>query len=371
MSGRKIVNAGLKYILAPLLLISIFCSLLLFSYRTYRQHTVAKETEITSPNGISSLEEITLGGVKQWILIRGWDRTNPVLLSLHGGPGNGQIALARFLYGRLERDFVVVTWDQRGGGKSYSSDIPVESMNVEQFVSDTRELAEKLRARFNVPKIYLVGHSWGSMLGALTAARYPDLFHAFVGVGQDVDGVEAEDISYRFVLEKAEKLGNQEALRELRDIGPPPYDDYREMMTQRRWLEEFGGVAHVALRNLWWVGATSPDTSLLDGIRYARGQEFSSRHMAAQVYHVNLFEEAPKIEVPVYFFVGRYDYNTPFELAERYYERLEAPRGKQLIWFENSAHMIPFEEPEKYCDMLIKVLRETRDGEKGSARSQD
>jgi pimeloyl-ACP methyl ester carboxylesterase len=149
------------------------------------------------------------------LLIRGWDRSNPILLHLHGGPGSADISIARFFDTELIEHFTVVHWDQRGAGKSFSPDIPPESMTRDQFVEDIRELAVLLGKRFDVPRIYLVGHSWGSEIGALAASRYPELFHAYVGVAQVVEESEQERISYQFVLDKAREAGNQKAIREL------------------------------------------------------------------------------------------------------------------------------------------------------------
>lgn len=361
-SVKKYCRPAFKYVILPLIVICALIVTVLLSCRAYLQHKILLQTHITSANGIDSLEKVTLGGLEQWILIRGWDKSAPVLLFLHGGPGGGDIAMARHFHPELEHSFVVVRWDQRGAGKSYSSSIPPESMTVEQFVSDTLQLVDILRERFDVPKIYLVGHSWGSELGCLAVTRRPEAFYAFVGVGQLVEYNENERLSYEHTLDKARELNNQEAICELEAIGPPPYG-IEELLIQRKWLDKFGGVFHsdIALADLWKIGITSPDCSLFDGFRYFRGQSFSLENMwVDEVGSINLFELAPTIEVPVYFFIGRHDYNTPSEIAVKYYESLEAPKGKQLIWFENSAHMIPIDEPDKFCDILInKVLKET------------
>lgn len=360
----------LAYRIALPLAVWLAVILLLLAWRAYLQHKVRRQTAITSPNGIDSLERTTLGGVEQWLSIRGWDTSKPVLLYLHGGPGYAQVAVARFFQRELERCFVVVQWDQRGAGKSYSRNVPRESMNVEQFISDTRELVEMLKNRFHAPKVYLVGHSWGSMLGMLLAARHPDLIHAFVGVGQFVEDSELEQISYRYVLDKATAAGDRRAIKKLAAIGPPPYKSHREMRMQRAWLEKYGGTFHrhvgdiqwlSSTVNFWIMGLISPDASLMDAIRYFRGQTFSMENMWDEVSRLNLFELVPRVHVPVYFFLGRYDYNTPTEIVERYCEQLEAPRGKQIIWFEDSAHGIPNEEEDKFCSVLSdKVMSETR-----------
>jgi len=360
---KKVLRLLLIFCIVPFIPLLILIAILLSAYRFYRQNDVLRKTRITSANGVDSLEKIMLGGVEQWISVRGWDKSNPVLLFLHGGPGAGDIVIARNSDIKLARHFVVVRWDQRGAGKSYSSRIPIDSMNIEQFVSDTLELVEMLRNRFNVSKIYLVGHSWGSELGLLVMDRRPEYFYSFVGVGQLVDVRENETISYQFTLDKAAELGNRKALTVLKKIGPPPHD-YKKLMIQRKWLEKFGGVHHkeeIGLAYFLKLGAISPDITLYDGFRYFRGQYFSLEHMwEKELYKVNLFISVPRIDAPVYFFLGRYDFNTPFEIAERYYEQLQAPKGKTIIWFENSAHIIPHEEPELFCDMLInKVLKDT------------
>lgn len=358
---KRIAKSVSNYFVAPLLSVCIIliCSLLL--YRAYLQHKVLLETRITSPNGIESLEEVTLGRARQWILIRGRDKSNPVLLYLHGGPGGADMALARHFDTELVKHFVMVHWDQRGAGKSYDRCIPVESMNREQFVSDMLDLAEILRKRFNTPKIYLVGHSWGTEVGSFAVSRRPDLFYAYVSIGQVVDSVEMEQISYRYVMEQAAKSGNQEAQRELKQIGPPPYSTHDKLLAQRKWLERFGGVSHadIGMASLMKIGLTSPDYSLTDCLNFFRGQDFSS-HVWEKGEETYLFRQVPRIDVPVYFLIGKYDYNTPFELVEHYYQQLDAPCGKQLIWFEDSAHLIPYEKPEKFCDVLVnKVLKET------------
>jgi len=353
-----------RYVVVAVSLLLVTLIVIAVGWREVMQWRVNRETAITTPNGIESLEKVTLGGVEQWLLIRGWDRSNPVLLHLHGGPGSADISIARFFDAELIQHFTVVHWDQRGAGKSFSPDIPPESMTRGQFVEDIRELAKLLCERFGVPKIYLVGHSWGSEIGALAASRHPELFHAYVGVAQVVEESEQERISYQFVLDRAREAGNAKAVRELEEIGPPPYDGVAELLVQRGWLERFGGVSRskeTEMRALIRRALSSPDYSLLDAVKFFRGQSFSSGHMYEESRVTNLFQQAPRIEVPVYFFAGRHDYNCPSEEAERYYRALDAPRGKHFIWFESAAHMIPYEASDEYAAALIhRVLAATR-----------
>jgi pimeloyl-ACP methyl ester carboxylesterase len=364
MQFSRVGAISMKYVISPAVLVLVVIIACLLLYRGHMQGRVLRETGITSPDGIESLEKIRLGGVEQWILIRGQDKSNPVLLDLHGGPGAAEIAFARFFHTRLENHFTVVHWDQRGAGKSFSPDIAQESMTMEQFISDTRELVETLRERFSVSKVYVAGHSWGSLLGILTVSRYPELFCAYVGTGQLVDASENDAISYQFTLDKARESGNKKAIRQLEEIGPPPYD-YKRLIIQRKWLDRFGGVyqsPNASKGSLLKLALTSPDYSLMDFFRYFRGTLFSLKYMLPHLYEINLFEEVPIIDVPVYFLVGKHDSNTPVQLTERYYQKLNASHGKQLMWFEKSGHMVTFDEPEKYCDFLIdKVLKKKRE----------
>lgn len=192
--------------------------------RGYWQRRSADRIRITSPNGIASLEKISLGGVNQSIQIRGADKSKPILLFLHGGPGFPQMPFAH-LNAELERHFVVVQWDQRGAGKSYSSSIPDESMRVAQFVADAHELVQILLARFGAQRCYLVAHSWGSLFGAQLAAQHPDLFFAYVGIGQTVDLPQTEQVLYQFALDSARREDNQKAIADLQRIGRPPHSN--------------------------------------------------------------------------------------------------------------------------------------------------
>ena len=368
MSIKRLLKMDLKYLVAPLVSLVALIALSLLAYRGYLQHKLLKETRITAPNGIDLLEKITLGGVEQWILVRGEDISNPLLLFLHGGPGTPVMPIAREHNTILEKHFIVVHWDQRSSGKSYNPSIPLESLTIEQFVSDAAELAQLLRERFHKTKIFLVGHSWGSLLGVLTVYRNPSFFHAYIGMGQVVDEARAEELGLRYVRNRAQQLGNEKAMKELAGLDPPYLDNPKDILIQRKWLSEFGGNLQEAktlpfLRDFdrtWVLAAVrSPDYSLLDLIRFQLGSSRVRWAMFREFKQVNLIKTAPRLEVPAYFLVGKYDYNTPVELVQEYFRILDAPSGKEIIWFENSAHSPFLEEPEKYGDIMgNKVLRE-------------
>ncbi len=355
-SRRRVVM--ILFAAGGLLLLAIVTLLL---WRALAQHRTAERIRIEPPGGINALEKIRLGGIEQWIQIRGHDRAKPLLLFLHGGPGFPQMPFAH-LNAELEKHFVVVHWDQRGAGKSYSSAIPDDAMKVEQFVADTRELTQLLLQRFGAQKCYLVAHSWGSLFGALTASKYPELFHAYVGIGQVAGLPETQQVRYQFAVDSAERENNQKALAELRKIGRPPHD-FDQCKIMERWVGHYSAIEHtpVASSKFIRLAFSSPVYSWADLVRIPLGVKFSFARLWKEIfYETDLFREAPRIDVPVFFFEGRYDEVVTTEVAQRYFHALEAPRGKQIIWFENSGHWPHFEESQKYRDALINsVLRST------------
>jgi pimeloyl-ACP methyl ester carboxylesterase len=314
------------------------------------------------PGSIAVLEEVTLGGVEQGLLIRGQNVTNPVLLYLHGGPGTSEMGMVRaYNIAALEKHFTVVVWDQRGAGKSFAALEPVSEMNVEQFISDAHELSVLLCQRFNQRKIYLVGHSWGSALGALTVERYPELYYAYVGIGQVVNMREGERISYEWTLAQADKAHDSRSIAKLRKIGAPPYSgDLRsKVVAQRGILAKYGGEVYgnprgglfIVLRCL--LKAT--EYNWPDRINFFRGIFASMRLMWPQVLSINLMEQAPELKVPVYFLEGRHDYEAPSSLAEQYYRVVKSLR-KTLVWFENSAHFVNTEEADAFNQFFVNQL---------------
>ncbi|KPJ85990.1 MAG: hypothetical protein AMS18_15905 [Gemmatimonas sp. SG8_17] len=324
---------------------------------------------IVSEKGVASLEPVMLGGVEQWILIRGYNVENPVLIYLHGGPGSPAIPYGRFAFSALEQHFTVVTWDQRGCGKSYSPAIDAQSITLEQLLSDTRELIALMRQRFAADAVYLMGASWGSVLGAFTARDYPELLHAYVGVGQFVNAERTMRIAHAAALSKATELGNQEAIDELSAILLYPEIDWNKWRDLVPWLEAFG---------LGDIHDTSAYAALIDSLLaaseytqqdFANQDEWEQLYWAsplnadpAWVYGLEVPSEVPRLEVPVFLLSGRFDYKTPGELVAEYLAVLEAPAGKQMIWFENSAHALFFEERGAFRSVMLDMVLDASGG---------
>ncbi len=297
-----------------------------------------------------------LGGVEQSIVIRGRDANAPILIWLHGGPGLDETGMWRHFNATLENHFVVVYWTQRGTGRSYAAAIPPTSMRISQFVSDLDELVAYLTTRFHQRKVVLVGHSWGSTIGVAYTQAHPDKVAAYVGTGQVVSGAEGERRTYRFTVEEAKRRNNGSAIKELVTIGPPPYP-VDALLTQRKWLNEFGGAWHkpTSMPYLLWTSFQASEVTWLDGVYFQRGQDFSLGALYHETERVNWLRSAPNFQMPVFFLLGRYDRNADADLARTYFMRLRAPE-KRLFIFESSAHSPPFEQPAAFNDVLIRVV---------------
>jgi len=328
-------------------------------YRRPLQEELAEATAIRSPEGIESLERIDVRGHRQWVFLRGEHRDAPVLLVLHGGPGSPQMPITRQFDEELVRHFVVAHWDQPGAGKSLGWGVGVGPLAIERYVGDAIAVMERLRRRLGRQRVFLLGHSWGTVIGTYAVARRPDLVRAWVSVGTDVRPARAEEIGHRWVLDRAREADHREAIEALERIGPPPYQNLLEVKTERDWLAFFGGASRHPEREPGYLrrGLSSPEYAVLDLARLVVGTVLGP---AATFWDyletVDLMEQAPRLEVPVFFLQGRHDYNTPAVLVERYYRALEAPRGKRLVWFEDSAHRPHLEETEKFSRVLIEEV---------------
>ncbi len=311
-------------------------------------------------DSIAEQRHLLLGGVKQWVLLRGRSIHNPILIFLHGGPGTSEHCFFRYSNSELEDHFLVVGWDQRGAGKSYSKSIDLESMKIDQFIADLHELVTYLKQRFAQEKVYLVCKSWGTLIGTLYCSQYPGDIAAYIGIGQVSDIQKSERLSYQFTLGEAKKRKNNKALKELQSIKGMPGINIEDVRRQRKWLVKFGGHVHghSSLLHYFIPKLLSVDEySWPDIIRLKLGSNMSTNALWPEIFDVNFFEQVPSLDVPTYFFLGRHDYCVPSTLAAEYFESLRAP-FKKLIWFENSGHNSPFEEPERFNEIMISLKDE-------------
>lgn len=288
------------------------------------------------PNSIAVMEKVNLGGSEQWITIRGKDVNKPVLLYLGiGGPGAGGFPANFTSLQPLEDHFVVVNWDQPGTGKSYDA-VPISTLTVDRFVSDAHELTQLLRARFHQEKIYVMGLSWGTILGTKLVHQYPELFHAYLGMGQMVNTTENDRIGYELALRIANERGDMNLAETLRRNGPPPYGGEGMALKYAVYnnvLFDYMGNARLELI-LTLVPQLAREYGLWDRVNFDRGLIESFAVVYPQLRELDFTTEANQIDVPMYFLHGHNDVNATASLVERYFNVLQAPR-KELIWLES------------------------------------
>ncbi|HEY8405870.1 MAG TPA: alpha/beta hydrolase [Acholeplasma sp.] len=350
---------GITIVFCAIILVNVF--LVLVSQWSATTPSILDEDGNIVKNSIAELREIELNGRKEWISIRGWNKENPVLLFLAGGPGGSQMAAVRFELAELEKHFIVVNWDQPGSGKSYFA-TDTEKITKETYIEDGHALTQYLKERFDEEKIYLIGESWGSALGIFLIAQYPEDYHAFIGTGQMVNFKETEIIDYNKAIEIATEKGETELIKQLEVNGKPPY--YGSDVTWKSalylnylsaWMAHHPSIHNPGYNTFRDVFAS--EYGLLDKINFFRGVINTFNHVYQQLYDIDLRVDYPTLDVPVYFFEGRYDINAPTELVEDYYEILTAP-DKDLIWFEHSGHSPWINEPEKFITEVLSCFLE-------------
>jgi pimeloyl-ACP methyl ester carboxylesterase len=330
-------------------------------YRAWRQHEGEALMRIASPNGVDDALFVDIGGVPQWVTIRGQDRGNPVILVLHGGPGSAIAGLAP-AFVPWEREFTVVQWDQPGAGRTFraagrtiSPDLTIESM-----VDDGIELAEWLQRRLGKDKIVLLGWSWGTILGVNMAKARPDLFAAYVGTGQVVAMEEGEAIAYANVLARARQRGDAAAIAELEALGAPPYAGLEEIATQRKWATQYeAGMsleASFVLPQLFAPRTQLADIYDLATATAAAGQHFVGADMKGPMTEIDLRQLGTDFALPVFVFQGTADDFTPAELSHAWLDSLSAPQ-KAFVPIENAGHFALTSHGEEFLRDLHEHVR--------------
>jgi pimeloyl-ACP methyl ester carboxylesterase len=327
--------------------------------------TDAEDNEI--PGSIAVIETVSLGGVEQTITVRGADATKPVLLFLHGGPGMPSSPWATWnnFHAELEANFVVVHWDQRGAGKSFSEALTPEDMHWENFVSDTLELTDILRERFDQDKIFLWGHSWGSGLGFEILRVNAEPYYAFIASAVRPDWNSTNEMGYEKVLEMAYQANDTEAIESLESIQPFDPMNVDHLQVKNQFLPQYlvGDFHTEGLEEAWLDYVTSgksPEYPSSYIKQTLAGLDFNRQTIVLELMNTG-YDHAtdfPVSTIPVHFIQGRYDYHCPGELAEEYYNSLEAP-VKSFTWFENSAHDVYYDQPDEFNQLMIKIANET------------
>jgi proline iminopeptidase len=324
---------------------------------------IGSARKILTSDGVQRLEKVRIGGIDQWVSVRGVDRRNPVLLYIHGGPGYVSIPMSWWSTHSWEEYFTVVQWDQRAAGKTYLLSDPgavAQTLTNERMVADAEEMAEWARRTLGKSKIFVLGHSYGSYLGLELAKRHSDWLYAYIGVAQVANMPESERRGWQFAMEAARQDGNADAIRELQSIAPYPASDrptpIQNTYVERKWMTYYGGA--MAYRR---TNDAESDLSYLspdytdDEIRHLwDGNAFSTPYLLPGL----LAERSTTItlDVPLILLVGRFDKNVNAYVSAEWFAKVKSP-SKHLIWFEHSAHLLITEEPGKALVSLVRYAR--------------
>lgn len=363
---------------------------LLWAREVLQKHH-ATTYEVKDPKGIEELKAVKIGGVEQWLHIRGRNRNNPVLLYLHGGPGGSMIGYMDAIQRPWEDYFTVVHWDQRQTGKSY---YPADDINapltVKQLIADTKEVIQYLRQYLKKDKLFLLGHSWGTVLGMHMVRYHPDWLHAYIGVGQVVNWLENDRVNYKRLLSHARKHNEDELVTKL-ELTIPYLDaespDREESYVEncvfvRRELSRLAG--ETLMHHLFWDDllkiislnrAISPHLSLTDLSNAIIGDEiavFRSPYTFTKDFlNTDLPQElGSSFDLPIFFFTGSHDWHTPVTLSDKWFHQITAPY-KELIHFKESSHVVVNEEPGKFLAALVnKVLPFSQEDSEGMEENE-
>lgn len=291
-------------------------------------------------------------------MTRGADRRAPVVLWLHGGPGGAERPLFRYFNGDLEDRFVVAYWDQRGAGRSFDPKADPRQLTVARHLADLDAVVGHLRSSLGRDRIVLIGHSWGAALGLLYVRTHPEAVSAFLGVNPLVSLQAAQQAQYDFVAAEASRRADVDARKRLREIGPPPHGTVAQSMAMEALAERYGGVFYRDPHKMWVVfrGILAGVVTPWEIPRILRGNHVSQEAMNGELLDLDIARSVPGVDVPVFFFLGRHDRHVEANVAADYFRSLRAP-VKRLIWFENSAHNVPFEEPVLFDERVVSVLQ--------------
>ena len=315
----------------------------------------ARDYAISTANGIDEGSYVTIGGIEQWITIRGEDRSNPVLLFLHGGPGDVTNPWSFAFFAPWQKYFTVVQWDQRGAGRTLRKTGPAvaSTMTVDRMTKDGIEVAEYLRKHLAKDKIIVVGHSFGTILELGMVRARPELFYAYVGTGQIADEIKNYSAAYDALLQKAQATGNQQAIDELKRVGPPPYTSGAGYGVQRKWSNKFEG-SYEFLYGTTGLALAAPGGSVQDLNDDFDGQILADV-LVPQTKSLGPEGLGLEFSVPMFVFQGEEDFTAPTALARQYVDSMKAPR-KEFVPIPGG-HFAVFMHSDQFLRELVKRVR--------------
>lgn len=337
---------------------------MLLTYRARKRASLARKLRITAPNAIDEGSYVRIGGIDQWISVRGEDLSNPVILEIHGGPGaSNLIHVPRTR--AWERHFTIVRWDMRGAGRTFAAGGPAGQgeMTLDRLYADALEVTEHVRARLGVSRLVLVANSFGTVTGLRLARTHPELYSAYVGTDQNIIDGGRDTSSHQALLARLEKAGRKKELAKVAAMGPDP-----TAWSAHEWSERakiivttdpltYDTMKTVVIRSLWF----SP-LHTLRGLRsYLKGMTFSEQ-LGPQAMTVDERAEGTAFRLPFFVFQGDSDVLTPPEPARRFVEDVTAP-VKDFALIREASHFASFRHPDQFLNLMLSKVRPVVTGE--------
>ncbi|UGQ48525.1 alpha/beta fold hydrolase [Massilia endophytica] len=304
---------------------------------------------------------VPINGIEQWITIRGEGCENPVVLVLHGGPGNPNTPFAKTVYGPWEKRFTIVQWDQRGAGMTYGRNKPSRDdvLTVEQMRDDGIAVTQHLQKRLGKRKLILVGGSWSSVLGMHMAKARPELFAAFISTGQVVRHPESDRAFYSAMLQRARELKDTESIAKLEALGTPPWTNPRNFGIARRIMRKYEAMVTDPAPSQWWASDPfySTPKALAD---YEGGEDYSYIQFVGykgdgMLSKIDMYKLGTKFELPIFLIQGAEDLLTTPDVARRYYDAISAPQ-KDFVLLPRVGH----DPNQAMLDAQFKLLERVR-----------
>lgn len=332
--------------------ISLFCFLTSISFASNQKNRNM---------AIDSLQKLTINNSEQWILVRGKNKDAPLILQVQAGPGLPQICYAEAMQKNLEweNDYIVVYWDQRACGKSYSKNTDPNTINLQQSADDILACTKYLLQTYHKEKITLIGYSLGATAAFMAASKDNSMFNNLVLVGIDIDLNKANKFAFNFAKEQALKQKDTKVLKQIQKLENEPIVNAKLFEERAKILSKFGGIVVTKTYNQLFVDALkylwqSKAYKLSDILKTVKGIAFCQNALLPKIEHFNLFESKIYTTVPVHFVQGAKDAIAPLELMQLYFEYLNIP-NKSLTIFDNSAHMPQLEEPKKFYKLITTL----------------
>lgn len=310
------------------------------------------------PKSIDQLEKIEINNSRQWVLYRGKNIDKPIVLFIHGGPASPLMLFSRGFDYAYIKDFLVVHWDQRQSGKSYDPTQPLDTFSAQQVAKDGLVIVEHLKKKFGRSKILLVGHSWGSIIGALMAKNSPDSFYAYISVGTVADMDKGDMQKYLYLTTEITNKGDSTDKADLKKLGPPPWKDFNQITILSRLMMKYkGSFYNLTSQQLNAAVKKSKDYSATEMKNLNLAMEKIWHHIGPFLFNYKAQDTLKQIDIPIYFAQGSHDMATPIAVAKEYFDKLTAPKGKYWVEFHNSAHFPMYEEPQEFLSLLKRAAK--------------